>query len=142
MPYWRLFYHLIWATRDRLPLIAPERRLEVHRTLADMARKDGIMVHAVGGIEDHVHLVVSIPPAMSIAAAIGRIKGRSSHVLNLQFDGGFGWQGEYGVVSFSERDLPGVVAYVENQVRHHQSGSLRPALEHVEASNRHDSTAG
>jgi putative transposase len=107
-----------------------------------MARKDGIMVHAVGGIEDHVHLAVSIPPAMSIAAAIGRVKGRSSHALNPLSDQSFGWQAEYGVVSFAERDLPGVVAYVENQVRHHQSVSLWPALEHVEASTRHDPTTG
>ena len=60
-----------------MSLIDSERRQEVHRVLADMARKDDLTVHAVGGVEDHVHLAVSIPPAMSVAAVIGRIKGRS-----------------------------------------------------------------
>ncbi len=78
MPYWRLFYHLIWATRDRLPLIVPELRPELDQLLIAAARKNGILVHAVGGIEDHVHMAVSIPPALSVAHAVGRLKGSSA----------------------------------------------------------------
>ncbi len=131
MPYWRLFYHLVWATRDRLPLIVAELRPELDQLLIAAARKNGILVHAVGGIEDHVHMVVSIPPALSVANAIGRLKGSSSRALNHHPGDGFGWQTEYGVVSFAERHLPNVVAYVTDQPRHHANGTLWPALEHL-----------
>jgi putative transposase len=131
MPYWRLFYHLVWATRDRQPLIVPELRPELDQLLIAAARKNGILVHAVGGIEDHVHMAVSIPPALSVANAVGRLKGSSARALNRQPGGGFGWQTEYGAVSFAERHLPRVVAYVTDQPHHHANNTLWPMLEHV-----------
>ncbi len=87
-------------------------------------------------------MAVSIPPLLSIAATIGRITGRSSHALNPRFDGNFGWQAEYGLVSFSEHHLPRVVTYVEDQPQHHPSGSLWPALEQLRDPNDDDPAVG
>ena len=77
MPYWRLFYHLIWATRGREPLITPQLEPIVHRQLRQIAQHHGIGVYAVGGIENHVHVAVLIPPSLAVSAAIKRIKGSS-----------------------------------------------------------------
>ncbi len=54
MSYWRLFYHVIWGTRERLPLIVAEVEAPLHAAVADKARKMEAIVHAVGGVEDHV----------------------------------------------------------------------------------------
>lgn len=62
MPYWRLFYHFVWGTKNREPLIALEWENSLHNVIAAKATALGGLVHAVRGIEDHVHLVVSVPP--------------------------------------------------------------------------------
>lgn len=94
-----------------------------------------MVVHAVTAMPDHVHLVVSIPPSTAVSVLISRVKGASSHVLRHPPDGpgkeSFAWQAEYGVLSFGEKALPDVVAYVENQRERHAAQRLWDNLEQV-----------
>jgi putative transposase len=132
MPKWRLFYHLVWATKHRHPLITPTRELQLHRYLRDKTDSLGCLCHAVGGMEDHVHLVVSIPPKMAIAEYVRRIKGSSSHFVTQVLPPEalpFAWQEEYGVFSMRESQSPTAIAYVQNQKHHHMTHSLIRALE-------------
>jgi putative transposase len=133
MPYWRLFYHFVWGTRNREPLIAPEWEISLHNVIAAKATKLGAFVHAVGGIEDHVHLVVSVPPKIALSTFIGQVKGNSSHFVNheLDVDIHFAWQAEYGVVSFGGKMLDTVVRYAKNQRKHHADGTTIAMLERV-----------
>ena len=90
------------------------------------------MVYALNGMEDHVHLVVSVPPSVSPAELIGQLKGSSSHTAaRLIHAAGhsFAWQNEYGVLSVSERHLPLVVRYVQEQQHRHAQGMLNESLE-------------
>ncbi len=129
MSRWRLFYHVVWATKDRKPLITLEREGLVHHRLRQEAERLDIIVHAIGGIDDHVHMAVSIPPTISIADALHRIKGASSRAINGEFGGGFHWQPNYNIDSFSERHLDRVVGYIRNQRQHHVDGSLWERIE-------------
>ncbi|HEX3723484.1 MAG TPA: IS200/IS605 family transposase [Nitrolancea sp.] len=131
MSWWTLFFHLVWATRGRERLITQALEPMIHRQLREIAQHHGIGVYAVEGVEDHVHMAVSIPPSLSVAAAIKRIKGASSHAINQAVDEAFGWQGEYGVDTFSERHLPRVIAYIDNQHRHHAEKTLWPSIEEI-----------
>ena len=92
------------------------------------------IVHALGGIEDHIHLVVSIPPTISIADFVKHIKGSSAHHINCgprRFGLMFRWQRGYGVFSLGAKQLPAAVAYARNQKVHHRSGTLIEALEEI-----------
>lgn len=129
MPRWRLFYHLVWATRDREPLITDQLQPFVYRRLRETAEQHQILVHAIGGIEDHVHLAVSIPPSLAIAAAVRALKGNSTRLIREDFGTTFGWQSDYGVNSFGEQQLPPVVSYIANQQRRHARGRLWPTIE-------------
>jgi putative transposase len=131
MPYWQLYYHLIWATKNRDPLITSDLEPTLHQYLRGKGLNLGGIVHAVGGIEEHIHVVVSIPPRISVATYIGQLKGASSHwVSHLSgHSDPFAWQDGYGVISFGKRALPQVVEYVRMQREHHQSGQLIAALE-------------
>jgi putative transposase len=82
-------------------------------------------------MEDHVHLVVSVPPKVSLATFIGQAKGSSSHFVNhrLHLENQFAWQAGYGVVSFGGKALDDVVRYVKNQKRHHRESTLMVVLE-------------
>lgn len=134
MPYWKLYYHFIWGTKNRLPLIDAVIEPELYRAIAAKAQKMGGFVHAIGGIDNHVHLGVSIPPKMAPAKFIGDVKGNSSHFVNyvIKPDFEFHWQTEYGVLSFGERNLAGVVRYIHNQKQHHADGTLIEAMERMD----------
>lgn len=133
MTYWRLFYHVVWATKLRQPLITPAIRLPLYNYLAAQANARSIVCHAVGGIEDHVHLALSIPPKLAVSQVIRELKGSSAHYINHTFidHSPFYWQAEYGVLSFGERNLPRVIGYIQRQPEHHQRGDLIHALERI-----------
>jgi putative transposase len=134
MTYWRLYYHLIWGTKNRLPLIAPDFESSLYSVLVSKASALGASVHAVGGTQDHIHLAASIPPSISISSFTGQLKGNSAHYINhiLLPPVEFKWQHEYGVVSFGSKQLETLVHYVLNQKQHHAQDTLLALLEQAD----------
>ena len=133
MPYWRLFYHFVWGTKYGEPLIEGAFEYTLHRAIgAKVIELDGI-AHAVGGVENHVHLVASVPPRIALSKFVGQIKGSTAHMVNHKIQPGypFYWQDEYGVVSFGERHLTWVVNYALNQRERHRSGQTVSSMERV-----------
>lgn len=123
MAYWRLHYHLIWTTYRREPLIGADCEALIHHTLFGKAKELGVLIHAIGSVEDHVHVVASLPPRVSVADCVGKLKGASSHRVNQETaPRAFRWQGGYGALSLGERSLATVIAYVRNQRKHHGAG--------------------
>jgi putative transposase len=98
--------------------------------------EQGVIVHAVGTMPDHVHVAASIPPAFAVSEVVRRWKGGSSHLINETRSGsrkaGFGWQSEYGVVSFGDKALSDVIAYVDNQPQHHFDRAVWSAFERTD----------
>jgi putative transposase len=136
MPYWKLFYHVVWSTKYRLPLIEPVWEEELYGYIWGKATALECIPHAINGTSDHTHLVISIPPKLSVAATIGQLKGASSHRANEIFvaNRSFAWQTEYGAFSFSETALPSIIDYVNNQKKHHAENSISMAMENYDNS--------
>ena len=135
MPYWRLFYHITCATKNREPLIDAEFETSLHNVIVAKATDLGAFVYAVGGTEDHIHLVASVPPALALAKFVAQVKGSSSHFVNhgLSTPYHFSWQSGYGIVSFGGKQLDTVVKYVKNQRQHHHESTIISFLERVQA---------
>jgi putative transposase len=134
MAFWRTYYHLVWATEARQPLITPDREAELYGYMLGKADAIGVIVHAIGGVEDHLHLVVSIPPKLAVAEFVKLMKGSSAYHLNHQVGAtaiAFGWQQGYGVFTLGSRQLDQAKTYVLNQKQHHQQGTAIPMLESV-----------
>ena len=133
MPYWKLYYHFIWGTKERLPVILPTFESDLYRAIAAKVKELAGITYAIGGIMDHIHLAVSVPPKIAVAKFIGEVKGNSSHYINhiVKPDFEFYWQDEYGVLSFGEKNLPAVVRYIQNQKKHHADGNLIAAMEQI-----------
>lgn len=132
--YWELYYHLVWRTKDSAPLLTPKVEPLTHKYLTHRALETTeAIIHAIGGIEDHVHMAVSLPPTVEIAKWVGDIKGASAHHINHGpcGVGTLAWQTGYGVVSFGKRDLPWVVDYIKHQREHHASGRAQDRLERI-----------
>jgi putative transposase len=83
---------------------------------------------------DHIHVVVTTPPALLISEWIGRLKGASAHHINHEICNRkvLAWQAGYGVVSFGSKDLPWVAQYVEKQKLHHANAAVHDRLERIE----------
>ena len=134
MPYWKLYYHFVWGTKNRLSLIDSDLEAVLYRVIVAKAQDLNGFIHGIGGIEDHVHLAVSVPPKIAPTKFIGDVKGNSSHYINhvIKPDFEFYWQNEYGVLSFGERNLASVVRYIHNQKQHHADGTLIAAMEQMD----------
>ncbi len=131
MPHCQLYYHLVWTTKNRERWITPEVEPAIHGRLRSKAVGLGAELYALDGVEDHVHMVVSIPPRLSVAEFIGKVKGSSSTSINrtslLAFQ--FYWQTEYGAYTVSKSRLRQVIAYVESQKQRHAERRLYEELE-------------
>lgn len=129
--YTELYYHLVWATWKRNPVIRPEIQNDLYAYVGHKCKMCGYELHAVNGMEDHIHVVLRIDPTVAVADAVGRVKGSASHFCNqaLVFESPFQWQTGYSAFAFSKRNLPQIVAYVRNQKIRHRDVDLDQSLE-------------
>jgi putative transposase len=134
MPYWRLFYHVVWGTKNRLPLIESAWETDLYGYIWGKATALECIPHAINGMPNHIHVIISIPPKLSVATLIGQLKGASSHRVNKIFvsDKSFAWQAEYGVLSFPEKALSTLIEYVKNQKKHHAENWLNESMEYFD----------
>ncbi|MBW4619902.1 MAG: IS200/IS605 family transposase [Cyanosarcina radialis HA8281-LM2] len=135
MALWRLYYHLVWATKERLPLIKLELEVPLYNYIIGKSDAKNCIVHAIGGIEHHIHLVVSIPPQLSIADFVKTIKGSSTYYINNNVlspkSNKFAWQEGDGVFSLGSKQLEQAVIYVQNQKIHHLEKTEIASLEQI-----------
>ena len=126
MTYWRLHYHTIWSTMDRQPILAPQVEKMFYGVIYRKAEELGLNIHAVGNVDDHVHLVVSIPPKIAVADCVRHLKGASAYAINHMdgSDGQFNWQAGYGALTVGERSLERVMEYVARQKEHHKERTI------------------
>jgi putative transposase len=132
MALWQLYYHFVWATKEREPLIVSDKETAIHNYIVGKADSLKCIIHAINGMSDHIHLIASIPPTIAVAEFVKNIKGSSSHYVNHVLASGsqnFGWQAGYGVFSLGRKQLEYAVTYVQNQKAHHAAGTVFQALE-------------
>jgi putative transposase len=130
VPYHSLHYHLVWRTQGSQPTIVGPKRNRLLEMITQKAFWLGCHLHAVNAVADHVHLLVGIPPKLSVAQVVGQIKASASTRINREFpDEMFRWQAEYAAFTVSARALPQHIAYVQRQVEHHEQGDFIAAYE-------------
>lgn len=131
MPFHRLYYHIVWATFRRTPMIVEGIRPHVFKAITDKCDSLGATVLAIGGVDDHMHLAVSLPPVIAVSEFIGGVKGASAYHVNHFPDSEhrLEWQRGYGALSFGRDHLDRVIAYINNQQDHHGAGRLWGSLE-------------
>ncbi len=131
--YLSLYVHLVWGTWERQPLLCEPTRQHVYRAIGAKCAELGADLVALGGMEDHVHLLVSLPSTLTIANLAGQVKGVSSHLVNheapLPTGELFKWQGTYGAFTVSQPLVRTVADYILHQREHHTLGTLKDEWE-------------
>jgi len=126
--------HFVWHVKANLPIITTEIEPRLYKYIRNYALQSrGLVFHEIGGTETHVHLAVTIPPALLISEWLGKLKGASSYYVNHQLANRklLDWQTGYGVVSFGTKDLNWVVNYIRNQKQHHRQSTSVQRLERM-----------
>jgi len=125
--YTRLCFHIVFATKHRRSWISPELALELYPFIGAIVREHGGTLIAVGGMPDHVHLLVELRPHPSITTVVKAIKGSSSRWINEaeRAPEHFAWQEGYAAFSVSPSVLGRVRTYVLNQEQHHRKETFR-----------------
>jgi putative transposase len=125
--YTNLYYHVVFSTKNRLPLIKPQIESRVWAYIGGVARAHKLSALRVGGIEDHIHALVMAPAKLSPSQIAQYIKGDSSKWIHQEFPelSGFAWQDGYGAFTVSKSNLPDVISYIENQRKHHRQMTFK-----------------
>jgi putative transposase len=114
--------HCVFSTKERRSLITPELQTRLFPYMGGIAREHKIKLISAGGIEDHIHLLISLPKTIDIAKAMQLIKGGSSKWIHDTFSDhrSFEWQEGYGAFSIGISDMERTITYINNQAVHHQ----------------------
>ena len=116
--------HCVFSTKQRRKTISPEIRERLWAYLGGIANTNGFKALAVGGTEDHVHILLSLPATLPIAKAVQLLKGGSSKWMNDSFRINFRWQEAYGAFTVGVSQAQGTVAYIHSQAEHHKKRSF------------------
>jgi putative transposase len=131
------YMHCVFSTKGRLALISPELQARLWPYVGGIARENGMKAIAIGGIEDHVHVLLSLPATTSFAKAVQLVKGGSSKWVHAEFPSSkdFGWQEGYGAFSVSRSQIDKTVDYINRQKEHHRKRSFQE--EFIELLDKH-----
>jgi putative transposase len=114
--------HCVFSTRQRHKTIDPDLQQRLWPFIGGIARENNMKVLAIGGVEDHLHILLSLPTTIPVAKAIQLIKGGSSKWIHETFPQhrDFAWQEGYGAFSVGISQVETTVAYIQNQKQHHR----------------------
>jgi putative transposase len=129
----RVYIHHIWSTWDRQPMLLPEVRDGAYKTIREECKSLKCELIRIGGISDHIHLLATLNPTISIADFVKQVKGSSSHFINHEIrpDFLFKWQGSYGALTVSKSGVDDLCEYIDRQEEHHRRKSLIPDWEPI-----------
>lgn len=109
-----LQYHVVFATKKRYPYLTREKIAMIRSMATELGAMLRFEVIALNGFVDHLHLLLRIPPQLSIATVVKRIKGRTSREIADLY-----WQVGYWVAVVESRNLPAITEYIRNQWESH-----------------------
>ncbi|MFA5205983.1 MAG: IS200/IS605 family transposase [Lentisphaeria bacterium] len=124
--YISLYIHAVFRTKNNAPFLSPSVQERMYPYFGGIAREHHMKLLEVGGIEDHVHPLLSLPPDLAVTKAMQILKGGSSKWIHTTVPSllSFSWQEEYGAFSVGVSQISPTVSYIANQRNHHQNISF------------------
>jgi len=113
-------FHVVFSTKNRERSIGYVLQPKLWAYMAGIVKNHGMKALAVGGMEDHIHGLLSLPGTVSIAKAVQVLKANSSRWMNESRVGRFEWQDGYFSCTVSRSQISRVMAYIANQKEHHK----------------------
>ena len=138
MSYTNLLYHIVYATKERAPLITSTLRPRLHEYLGGTVRGlDGVALE-INGTADHVQILARMRPTISVSKFLSKLKSASSGWAKRQTRGRFAWQARFGAFTVSESQVEHVRRYIRDQEVHHRTRSFEEELKALLCAHRID----
>ena len=125
--YTQIYLHVVFSVKGRQSLIQKDWKEELHKYICGIVNAKEQKVYAIGGVADHIHILVSIKPNIAFSDLVRDIKANSSKWINEKrfLKGKFQWQEGFGAFSYAQSQLNTVIAYINNQDQHHQKKTFK-----------------
>jgi REP element-mobilizing transposase RayT len=125
--YTQVYIQIVFSVKGRQNLIQKSWREELYKYICGIVNGKEQKVYAIGGVADHIHILVSIKPNIAISDLVRDIKANSSKWINEKgyVIGKFQWQEGFGAFSYAQSQLDNVIAYINNQEQHHQKKTFK-----------------
>ena len=119
--------HCVFSTKERVLVLDPDIRERLWPYMGGIAKQNGIIPKCIGGVSDHVHLLVTLPTKLAVAKAVQLLKAGSSAWIHQSFPNlrNFAWQQGYGAFSVSISQVQETVHYIEQQIEHHRTRTFQ-----------------
>ena len=125
--YTQIYLHIVFSVKGRQNLVLKNWQDELHKYICGIVNGKEQKVYAIGGMPDHIHILLSIKPNIAISDLVRDIKANSSKWINEKrlITGLFQWQEGFGAFSYSKSQLDTIIAYINNQEQHHEKKKFR-----------------
>lgn len=132
--YSQLYFHSVWTTYNRDPILLQQWECRLYGHIIHKCKVLSLIPLALGGTDNHVHLLFRGRPESVLSDAVGKVKGASSNFVNHELGGSshFAWQEGYGIFSVGKRELNGIIRYIQYQKQHHNNRTTIPELERTD----------
>lgn len=125
--YTQIFYHIVFAVKRRENLISPVWKDNLYKYISGVITNQNQKLYIINGMPDHVHILVSCGPTVTLSNLVKEIKEHSTKYINGEgfVVGKFNWQEGFGAFSVSFRNVEQVVNYIKDQEKHHEVKSFK-----------------
>jgi REP element-mobilizing transposase RayT len=125
--YSQIYIQIVFSVKGRQNLIHNKWKDELHKYICGIINAKEQKAYAIGGVSDHIHILISMKPDISISNLVRDIKANSSKWINENdyVNGKFQWQQGFGAFSYAKSELDNVIKYINNQEKHHQKQTFK-----------------
>jgi putative transposase len=125
--YTQIYLQIVFAVKGRQNLIQKSWKDELHKYICGIVNGKQQKVYAIGGIADHIHILVSLKANIAVSDLVRDIKACSSKWINDKgfINGKFQWQEGFGAFSYAQSQLGRVITYINNQEEHHRMRTFK-----------------
>lgn len=127
------YLHIIFSTKDRLPLIPSEMEGRLYAYLRAIASKRCSTIVRINGVSDHIHMLVNLHPDAPLSVLVKELKSYSTGWLKREGYSSFSWQVGYGAFSCSKILLDRLIGYIDRQKEHHKKTTFAEELQWLNA---------
>ena len=123
--YSNLVFHVVFSTKERIKFLTADRRSELFAYIVALVKEKGGQVIVINGVEDHVHILLALPPNLLLSELMRFVKANSSRWFKERFKVPFAWQTGFGAFSVSRSGVEEVSRYIREQEKHHEVRDFR-----------------
>jgi len=125
--YTQILYQIVFSTKDREPVLLKENRPELFKYMYGILKNKNCHLYRLNGVEDHIHILTSLHPSISLSSLIKDIKVSSSVFIKDRklFPAFTHWQEGYGAFTYSFKEKDILIEYIKNQEEHHKKLTFR-----------------